>query len=135
MIIVTGGAGFIGSNLVAALEAAGAADIVICDRLLDGSKWRNIAKRLPRDIVRPEALLAYIEANAGAIETIFHLGANSATTATDGDEIVATNFALSVALWRLCARHGARNSSFFTYHAPRRRDHERMPPRAHRSDT
>ncbi len=106
MIIVTGGAGFIGSNLVAALEAAGAADIVICDRLLDGSKWRNIAKRLPRDIIRPEALLAYIEANAGAIETIFHLGANSATTATDGDEIVATNFALSVALWRLCARHG-----------------------------
>jgi len=106
MIIVTGGAGFIGSNLVAALEAAGATDIVICDRLLDGAKWRNIAKRLPRDIVHPDALLAYIEANADAIETIFHLGANSATTATDGDEIVATNFALSVALWRHCARHG-----------------------------
>jgi ADP-L-glycero-D-manno-heptose 6-epimerase len=106
MIIVTGGAGFIGSNLVAGLEDAGETDIVICDRLLDGVKWRNIAKRLPRDIIRPDELLAYVAAHADAIDTIFHLGANSSTTATDGDEIVATNFALSVALWRLCAQHG-----------------------------
>ena len=106
MIIVTGGAGFIGSNLVAALEDAGETDIVICDRLLDGVKWRNIAKRLPRDIIRPDDLLAYVATHAGVITTIFHLGANSSTTATDGDEIVATNFTLSVALWRLCAQHG-----------------------------
>jgi len=106
MIIVTGGAGFIGSNLVAALEDAGERDIVICDRLLDGSKWRNIAKRMPRDIVHPDNLVDFVAAHAGEIEMIFHLGANSSTTAVDGDEIVATNFSLSLALWRLCARHG-----------------------------
>ena len=106
MIIVTGGAGFIGSNLVAGLEAAGETDIVICDRLLDGSKWRNIAKRLPRDIIPPEALEGFIATHAGSIKTIFHLGANSSTTATDGDQIIEANFRLSVMLWQACARHG-----------------------------
>ena len=45
MIVITGGAGFIGSNLVAALEERGEHDIVVCDRLGRGEKWRNIAKR------------------------------------------------------------------------------------------
>ena len=45
MIVVTGGAGFIGSNLLAGLEAAGARGLVVCDRLGTGDKWRNIAKR------------------------------------------------------------------------------------------
>lgn len=106
MIIVTGGAGFIGSNLVAGLEAAGETDIVICDRLLDGQKWRNIAKRLPRDIILPEALEGFIAAHVGTITSVFHLGANSSTTATDGDQIIEANFRLSVMLWQVCARHG-----------------------------
>ena len=105
MIIVTGGAGFIGSNLVAALEAEGEADIVICDRLLDGGKWRNVAKRMPRDIIAPEALETYINTHRGAIRGLFHMGAISSTTATDGDDVLQTNFSFSVALWRACARH------------------------------
>ena len=106
MIIVTGGAGFIGSNLVAALEAEGAGDIVICDRLLDDGKWRNIAKRMPRDIIAPESLEAYIEAHRSEIRGLFHMGAISSTTATDGDVVVQTNFTFSVTLWRACARYG-----------------------------
>jgi ADP-L-glycero-D-manno-heptose 6-epimerase len=106
MIIVTGGAGFIGSNLVAALEAAGEDDIVVCDRLRQGNKWRNLARRLLADIVPPEALLDYIAAHRGEIATIFHMGAISDTTASDGDLVVRTNFALSVELWRAGARHG-----------------------------
>ena len=45
MIIVTGGAGFIGSNILAALEARGENELVVVDRLRDGDKWRNVAKR------------------------------------------------------------------------------------------
>jgi ADP-L-glycero-D-manno-heptose 6-epimerase len=106
MIIVTGGAGFVGSNLLAALEAGGADDLIACDRLRDGAKWRNIAKRTLSDVVAPEDLLAYIEARPGTISAVFHMGAISSTTATDGDLVVRTNFALSVALWKACAAHG-----------------------------
>ncbi len=106
MIIVTGGAGFIGSNLVAALEAQGHEDIVICDRLRDNGKWRNIAKRIPSDIVHPDELVAFIDRHAARITAIYHLGAISSTTATDGDLVARTNFSFSVDLWRACARHG-----------------------------
>jgi ADP-L-glycero-D-manno-heptose 6-epimerase len=105
MIIITGGAGFIGSNIAAQLEAAGHDDIVICDRLRSEGKWRNIAKRRPREIIQPEALAAFIEAHATEISTIYHMGAISSTTAVDGDLVVQTNFALSQSLWRACARH------------------------------
>ncbi|HEX3349150.1 MAG TPA: ADP-glyceromanno-heptose 6-epimerase [Acetobacteraceae bacterium] len=106
MIIVTGGAGFIGSNLVAALEAAGESEIVVCDRLRDGPKWRNISKRMIADIVMPEDLAEYITAHDGQISTIFHMGAISSTTATDGDLVFRNNVAFSVDLWKGCARHG-----------------------------
>ncbi len=108
MIVVTGGAGFIGSNLVAALEARGAGEIVICDRLGDGEKWRNIAKRELADFVAPEALLKYLDTHAGGIEAIFHMGAISATTEIDADLLIDNNFGVSHDLWRWCARHGSR---------------------------
>ena len=108
MIVVTGGAGFIGSNLVAALEARGGGEIVICDRLGDGEKWRNIAKRELADFVAPEALLKYLDAHAGGIEAVFHMGAISATTEIDADLLIDNNFGVSLDLWRWCARHGSR---------------------------
>lgn len=105
MIIVTGGAGFIGSNLVAALAAQGQRDIVVCDWLGTEGKWRNIAKQPLADIIAPEALPGFIEANAGRITTIYHLGAISETTATDGDLVLDRNFRFSVSLWHACLRH------------------------------
>ena len=57
MIVVTGGAGFIGSNLLAGLEARGTRGIVVCDQLGRGDKWRNIAKRDLAAIVAPGNLL------------------------------------------------------------------------------
>ena len=106
MIVVTGGAGFIGSNLVAGLEARGERNIVVCDRLGNGDKWRNIAKRGLAGVVPPENLLAYLDGAGGDIRAVFHLGAISSTTATDVDLIIDTNFRLSTDIWAICARHG-----------------------------
>ena len=107
MILVTGGAGFIGSNLVAALASRGA-EIAICDRLGTDDKWRNIAKRELAGLIEPEALDGFLAEHRGAIEAIFHMGAISATTARDADLVFRTNFALSLRLWEWCAEHGAR---------------------------
>ncbi|MEM9469223.1 MAG: ADP-glyceromanno-heptose 6-epimerase [Pseudomonadota bacterium] len=108
MIIVTGGTGFIGSNLVEGLEARGFNDIVICDTLGTDEKWRNIAKREIRDIVHPDRLFDYLERHQEAIEAIFHLGAISATTEKDADLIVETNIVLSRRLWKWCGKHNKR---------------------------
>ena len=108
MIVVTGGAGFIGSNILAALEARGAPKLVLCDRLRSNDKWRNVAKRELADIVHPDHLPAFLDRHAGEIEAIFHMGAISATTETDADRIVENNFALTLMLWDWCAAHGAR---------------------------
>lgn len=105
MYVVTGGAGFIGSNLVAGLNARGIHEVVVCDRLRQGLKWRNLAKRMLADIVPPEELLAYLDRNAYAVRVVFHLGAISATTATDGDAVIRNNFRLSLALWDWCIEH------------------------------
>ena len=104
MIVITGGAGFIGSNMVAALASRG--EVVVCDWIGGGDKWRNIAKHPLADIVAPERMLGFIEENASGITAVYHLGAISETTATDADLIVQRNFHASVDLWRACARHG-----------------------------
>lgn len=101
MIIVTGGAGFIGSCLHAALKARGKQTVVV-DRLRDGGKWRNLAHHAPDRIVTPEELPGFLDA-APAVEAVFHLGAISATTARDGDLVWSTNVVLSETLMNWCA--------------------------------
>jgi ADP-L-glycero-D-manno-heptose 6-epimerase len=108
MIVVTGGAGFIGSNLVASLEAAGVGDIAVVDWLGSGEKWRNLAKRPLAAMIEPGELMPFLERNAGAIQIVFHMGAISETTATDADLIARTNFALPLALWDWCAKSDTR---------------------------
>lgn len=108
MIVVTGGAGFIGSNLVAGLAARGLTDIAVIDRFRNGDKWRNLAKHEVAALVQPEETLAFLDRHAAEIDTVFHMGAISATTETDVDKIVANNVALTLDLWRWCAWRGAR---------------------------
>lgn len=108
MFVVTGGAGFIGSNIVARLEECGAGPVVVCDRLRDGVKWRNLAKRDLADIVHPDHLFDFLEAHRSQIRCIIHMGAISATTETDADKIFTNNFRLSMDLWTWSADHDVR---------------------------
>ncbi|HVJ53052.1 MAG TPA: ADP-glyceromanno-heptose 6-epimerase [Aliidongia sp.] len=108
MIVITGGAGFIGSNLVASLEARGGAGLVVVDRLGQDDKWRNLGKRELLEFVRPEAMFDYLAAHRSQIEGVFHMGAISSTMETDADLVLDTNFALSQRLWRWCADNRVR---------------------------
>ena len=107
MIIVTGGAGFIGSNLVAELASGGGSEIVVVDWLGGGDKWRNLAQHDFADLVVPEELDTFLKANAKKVECVFHMGAISSTTETDADLIYDTNVRLSQRLWRFCVDAGA----------------------------
>jgi ADP-L-glycero-D-manno-heptose 6-epimerase len=100
MLLVTGGAGFIGSNVVAALNDAGRSDVAVCDVLGHDGKWRNLAKRQLADIVPPGELMAWLQGRK--LDAVIHLGAISETTATDGDLVIETNFRLSMRLLDWC---------------------------------
>jgi ADP-L-glycero-D-manno-heptose 6-epimerase len=100
MLLVTGGAGFIGSNVVAALNDAGRSDVTVCDVLGHDGKWRNLAKRQLADILPPAGLMDWLKGRR--LDAVVHLGAISETTATDGDLVIETNFRLSMRLLDWC---------------------------------
>jgi len=104
MYLVTGGAGFIGSNLVAALCARGA-EVMVVDRLGDGEKWRNLARHPIAGLLPPEELKDFWAARP-PLSAVLHMGAISETTATDADLVAATNFTLPLWLWGACAERG-----------------------------
>ena len=101
MILVTGGAGFIGSNLHAALHER-MVEVVIADRLRETGKWRNLRKHPPAQLIGPAGIADYL-ASDPPLEAIVHLGAISETTATDGDLVWHSNVTLSQHLWHWCA--------------------------------
>jgi len=108
MIVVTGGAGFIGSNLVAALEERGETEILVCDRLGSDDRWRNLSRRELAHLIKPEQLFDLLEDNADAVDMIFHMGAIADTTATDAEWVMENNFGFTLALWEWCAANNAR---------------------------
>ncbi|MEY4764590.1 MAG: ADP-L-glycero-D-manno-heptose-6-epimerase, partial [Pseudomonadota bacterium] len=105
MIIVTGATGFIGSNIVATLNAQGRTDLLLVDDLGTQGKWKNIAKRRFLDLVDFRDLDRLLPTLTRA-DAVFHMGANSSTTSTDGDEILRVNLHATMDWWRWCTETG-----------------------------
>ncbi len=103
MILVTGGCGFIGSNIVKQLNNIGREDIIIVDELQDGKKFLNIADCEIADYLDKDDLLEKIAANSlPKIDCIFHEGACSTTTEWDGQFMMKNNYEYSKTLLHYC---------------------------------
>jgi ADP-L-glycero-D-manno-heptose 6-epimerase len=108
MIVVTGGAGFIGSNIVYALEQRGVNRIVVCDTFGDTPKWQNLVKRGLYNCVDPSQLFPYLDSQKAQVRVIFHMGAISSTTEKNVDLILDHNYRLTMNLVEWCGRNRVR---------------------------
>jgi len=110
MIIVTGGAGLIGSALVWKLNQQGRDDVVIVDHLGSSEKWRNLAPLRFRDYIEKDRFLPLLEGIFGSepVEAVFHLGACSSTTERNVSYLIENNFEYSKRLTQYALKAGAR---------------------------
>jgi len=107
MIIVTGGAGFIGSNIVKSLNQKGRTDILVVDDLEDGTKFVNLSDLEIADYLDKDDFLEMIKGDQslGDIDAIFHEGACSSTTEWNGKFMMQNNYQYSVELLHYCMEH------------------------------
>jgi ADP-L-glycero-D-manno-heptose 6-epimerase len=99
-ILVTGGAGFIGSNIAGALADRTDYRVIVADMFGSDDKWRNLSKHGIFEIISPAETFYWLESHKNELDAIVHMGAVSSTTERDVDLILSTNFTLSRALWR-----------------------------------
>ena len=107
MILVTGAAGFIGSNIVSALNKKGHHNIIICDWIDHVSKKNNIKKLIYENLILPEDIFKYLNKKKN-IELIIHMGANSSTTETNFRLIYNINTRFTRNLWKWCTQNKVR---------------------------
>jgi ADP-L-glycero-D-manno-heptose 6-epimerase len=107
--VVTGAAGFIGSNIVKGLNARGIDDIIAVDDLTQGDKFRNLADLKIADYVDADMFYdLFAEGYFGKVEAVFHEGACSDTMETDGKYMMDNNYTLSCGLYNACQERGSR---------------------------
>ncbi len=99
LILVTGGAGFIGSNIAGSLAEGRDWRVIVADQFGQTDKWRNLSKHPIYEVISPGEIFYWLEANRSDLEAIVHMGAVSSTTEKDVDLILETNFSLSRSLW------------------------------------
>jgi len=104
MYLVTGGTGFIGSNLVAALSHRGKA-VAVCDWMGNDERWRNLSKHEIAALLSPDSLFDWLSKHRGRVDAVLHMGAISSTTETDVDLIAETNIRLTLDLVQWCTYH------------------------------
>lgn len=106
MIVVTGGAGFIGSCLVRSLNEKGIEEILVVDNLKSGEKWKNLVGKKISDLITKEEFFDILVTEEdyfqGGIEAVFHMGACSSTTEKDADYLMKNNFLYSKVLAEYC---------------------------------
>jgi ADP-L-glycero-D-manno-heptose 6-epimerase len=108
-IVVTGAAGFIGSNIIAGLNARGMTDIIAVDDLKQGDKFRNLVDLKIADYVDMDTFYdEFAGGHYGQVEAVFHEGACSDTMEQDGKYMMANNYTLSWHLFQACQKRGAR---------------------------
>jgi ADP-L-glycero-D-manno-heptose 6-epimerase len=108
-IVVTGAAGFIGSNIIKGLNARGIDDIIAVDDMTQGDKFRNLAALQVSDYVDADTFYdAFAGGAYGQIEAVFHEGACSDTMELNGKYMMANNYTLSCHLFHACQKRGAR---------------------------
>ena len=105
MMIVTGGAGFIGSCIVRTLNDMGIEDIIIVDHIGKTDKWLNLRNKKYLEYIGRDRLPERLPAYAGRVTHVIHMGACSATTEKDFDFLCDNNVAYSKMLWDFCAKH------------------------------
>ena len=108
-IVVTGAAGFIGSNIIKGLNARGIDDIIAVDDLTQGDKFRNLADLRIADYVDADSFYdLFTDGAFGRVEAAFHEGACSDTMESDGKYMMKNNYSTSVSLFQACRHHGTR---------------------------
>lgn len=107
MIVVTGGAGFIGSNIISGLNRRGYTDILVVDDLTDGDKFVNLARYEIADYMHKDVFRSLIASNGlGKIEAVFHQGACSDTTERNGHYMMDNNYRVTRELFHYCQEYG-----------------------------
>ena len=107
--IVTGAAGFIGSNLVAELNARGDSDILLVDELGMDEKWKNLVGLDFQDYWEKDDFLYALKSDTlGEVDAVFHLGANSSTTEKNASQLAENNYRFTRELCEWCLHHNVR---------------------------